>query len=106
MRDEPDDPVDSVLEQAPYLSTTDKFDSNRVFELGRRYGFQGRIYSHAIVVSNNLLDDGRRIKGWIFVPQEGNTLLSTLAAYLHQTEHDGADQIMAKLRAELLRARW
>jgi glyceraldehyde-3-phosphate dehydrogenase (NAD(P)) len=99
-------PPERLIEQAEYLSTTEKFDSNRIFELGRRYGFQGRIYSHAIVVANNLLDDGRRIKGWMFVPQEGNTLLSTIAAYLHQTEHDDAVEVMAKLRAELLRARW
>ena len=35
-----------------------KFDSNRVFELGRRYGFQGRLYAHAVVVASDLHASG------------------------------------------------
>lgn len=69
----------------PFISRTLKFDSAKIFELGRRYGFQGRIYSHALLVENNLLIEGKSVKGWIFVPQEGNTLLSTLHAFLLQT---------------------
>lgn len=73
----------------PRLATTGKFDSNRVFELGRRYGFQGRLYAHAIVVASDLLvtarSSGGSVRGWAFVPQEGNTLLSTLEAFLWQT---------------------
>lgn len=85
-----DQPVSEVqirsrLEQDPWIATTEKFDSNRVFELGRRYGFQGRLYAHAIAVANNLLVRGNQVFGWAFVPQEGNTLLSTVAAYLHTT---------------------
>ena len=86
----------------PRLATTAKFDSNRVFELGRRYGFQGRLYAHAIVVANDLLVTGRSIKGWAFVPQEGNTLLSTLEAFLLQTRPNDAQRIGRHLCAELV----
>jgi len=88
------------------LATTGKFDSNRVFELGRRYGFQGRLYAHAIVVADDLMVSGRTVKGWAFVPQEGNTLLSTLEAFLLQTRPvDAAESIAGRLVAALVTAR-
>ena len=62
---------------------------------GRRYGFQGRLYNHAIVVENQLWADGDMLRGWAFVPQEGCTILSTLAAFAHQTECLGAAGLAA-----------
>ncbi len=88
------------------MSITQKFDSNAVFELGRRYGFQGRIYSHAIVVTNNLLISGNTVRGWMFIPQEGSTILSTIEAYLHQTENSDRDTIYSTLKRELLKPVW
>lgn len=67
------------------VGETSVFDSNKIFESGRRFGFQGRLYNHAIVVSNNLLKTKNSVAGWAFVPQEGNTILSTLAVFLSQT---------------------
>jgi hypothetical protein len=89
----------------PRLATTAKFDSNRVFELGRRYGFQGRLFAHAVVVANDLLVSGRSIKGWAFVPQEGNTLVSTMEAFLLQTRPAEAERIGDRLRADLVARR-
>ena len=86
----------------PRLAITAKFDSNRVFELGRRYGFQGRLYAHAIVVANDLLVTGRNVRGWAFVPQEGNTLLSTITAFLLQTGRPQAEAIGRRLCASLI----
>jgi glyceraldehyde-3-phosphate dehydrogenase (NAD(P)) len=74
--------VHARLEAEPRLATTDKFDANRLFELGRRYGPQGRLYSHAIVVRNNLMVSSDTVRGWAFVPQEGNTIASTLEAFV------------------------
>ena len=84
------------------LAVTTKFDSNRLFELGRRYGFQGRLYAHAIVVANDLLVTGRNVRGWAFVPQEGNTLLSTIEAFLLQTGHRRGEAIRHGLCARLI----
>ena len=91
-----------------WVAQTAKFDSNVVFEAGRRYGRYGRIYAHAIIVSNNLLFDHaqRRVKGWAFVPQEGNTILSSLQAFLLQTANPSALDIMQKLRLGLLPPLW
>lgn len=90
----------------PFVATTDKFDSNLIFELGRRYGFNGRIYSHAVVVANNLLIEENSVKGWAFIPQEGNTLLSTISAFLLQTNPEKKEKVMNQLTHDLLRNDW
>jgi glyceraldehyde-3-phosphate dehydrogenase (NAD(P)) len=95
----------AALSTHPFLATTAKFDSNRVFELGRRYGLQGRLYAHAVVVANDLMVNGCTVKGWAFVPQEGNTLLSTLEAFLLQTGPPDAEAIARRLRAEVVTRR-
>jgi len=68
----------------PFVGTTQLFDSNKVFEIGRRHGYQGRIYTQSIIVDNNILESENQIKGWAFIPQEGNTILSTIAGYLYR----------------------
>ncbi len=94
------------IAENPFIATTQKFDSNSVFELGRRYGFQGRIFEHAVIVENNLLVDGNRLRGWIFVAQEGNTVISTLDAFLLQTGFSNRDHVLNTLKNQLLEARW
>ncbi|MCK4719196.1 hypothetical protein KAU08_00980 [bacterium] len=98
--------IHNLIQSNPFISTTDKFDSNTIFELGRRYGVQGRIYSHAIVVSNNLLLNGKNVKGWMFIPQEGNTLLSTIEAYLLQTMNPDYTEIFKDIQQDLIKPVW
>ena len=95
----------SRLEAQRWLAKTSVFDGNRVFEKGRRFGFQGRLFSHAIVVSNNLLIDGCTVSGWAFVPQEGNTIGSTIEAFLRQTRHPKADAIVQDVCQRLVQRR-
>lgn len=89
------------LERDPYVATTTMFDSNKVFETGRRHGFAGRLFSQAIFVPGNLLVNGDTVSGWAFVPQEGNTVLSTVAAFLQRT-HPEPDAALAEVAARLL----
>lgn len=76
-----------MIESNPYVSNTSKFDSNVIFEMGRKYSPYGRLYSHSIINANNVLnfENENSIIGWAFIPQEGNTILSTLHAYMLQT---------------------
>jgi hypothetical protein len=62
-------------EAEPRLATTAKFDSNRVSRLGRRYGFQGRLYAHAVVVANDLFVAGASVRDWAFVPRREHPAL-------------------------------
>ncbi len=98
--------IQDAIAQAKYISTSIKFDSNVIFERGRRIGFQGRIYSHAIIIANNLLITPTSIKGWAFIPQEGNTLISTLKAYLVQMKNENAEEIISEISNQLIRKKW
>lgn len=98
--------VNTLLARQPFLAKTKKFDSNVIFELGRRYGFGGRIYAHAIVLSENLLLTDRSIKGWAFVPQEGNSLLSTLRAYILQGMISNGDEVFERICQDLMQKEW
>jgi glyceraldehyde-3-phosphate dehydrogenase (NAD(P)) len=88
------------------VALTEKFDSNRIFELGRRYGFQGRIFSQSILVAPSLLIHGNTVRGWAFVPQEGNTILSTIEAFLLQTKSPLAGSAIKNVRDLLLQPAW
>ena len=100
--------INQYIEANPFVSSTNKFDSNIVFELGRRYSAYGRLFSHAIINSNNLLIDeqDQRIKGWAFIPQEGNTILSTIHAFLIQTQNLDHQSILDKLTLGLIHPKW
>ena len=98
--------VDELISSNPYVSTTRKFDSNVLFEQGRRYGYQGRLYSHAVIVIDNLLLTEKSIKGWAFVPQEGNSILSTLHAFMLQMKIENAENLIETLQNDLLRGEW
>lgn len=98
----------ALIEKQSLVSKTSKYDSNIVFELGRRYSAFGRLFSHVIINHNNLLldYDNNRIKGWSMIPQEGNTILSTIHAYLLQNNLDSEGKIMDKLKQNLIRKEW
>jgi glyceraldehyde-3-phosphate dehydrogenase type II len=98
--------IDALIAQQSLVSQTQKFDSNVVFELGRRYGVMGRIYAHAIIVSNNLLVSDRGVEGWAFIPQEGNSILSTIHAYLLRFYPEVASEKISTLIDILVKKYW
>ncbi len=98
--------VDELIIDFPLISETVKFDSNVVFELGRKYGFQGRLFSHAIILKSNILRTEKSVKGWAFIPQEGNSIITTIHAFLLQTKHPNQEEIIAKITKDLVRKAW
>ena len=94
------------IKSSTLINSTSKFDSNQVFELGRRYGKYGRIFNHAIVIDNNILCHQNSIKGWAFIPQEGNTIISTIEAYAHMIDLPNLDQSINFIKKELLVSEW
>jgi glyceraldehyde-3-phosphate dehydrogenase (NAD(P)) len=98
--------VEERIANNPLVSSSTKFDSNVIFERGRRIGFQGRIFSHSVIIDNNILIIDDRLVGWAFIPQEGNTLLSTVHAFLLQTNTANAPEIMQQLTNDLIKEKW
>ena len=87
---------DMTLEEArerfrrnPRVAVTDKRSANLIFSFGRDHGYYGRILSQAVVVLPTLtVHRQREIYGFCFTPQDGNSLLSSLAAALWLIEPD------------------
>jgi len=93
------DTVTARIERNPLVGTTRIFDSNKVFEIGRRFGLGGRLYNQAVFVSENLLVKDDVVSGWVLVPQEGNTILSTVGAFLAGA--GTSSEVMGELVARL-----
>ena len=100
------DTFNQLITKNNFISTSTKFDSNLIFELGRRYGEYGRIYNHVIVLNNNLLFTENGVKGWAFVPQEGNSVISTIHAFLLQTNTPNSVVKMNVIKNTLLKKQW
>ena len=65
------------------VATTAKREANLIFSFGRDHGYYGRILSQAVVVLPTLAVRGNReVYGFCFTPQDGNSLLSSVAATL------------------------
>ncbi len=65
------------------VAVTDKRNCNEIFSFGRDHGYYGRILSQTVVVLPTLaVHRGRELYGFCFTPQDGNSLLSSVAAAL------------------------
>ena len=70
----------SKIEQNYRIAITDKVNANEVFSFGRDHGHYGRILNQAVVCVPTLnVRNGNEISGYCFTPQDGNSLLSSIA---------------------------
>ena len=76
----------SKFEENKYFAITEKNDSGRVFSFGRDHGYYGRLLSHGVLVEESLhvytppMSGETWLTGFCFTPQDGNSLLSSIAA--------------------------
>ncbi|MGH9362534.1 MAG: hypothetical protein ACRD2T_11520, partial [Thermoanaerobaculia bacterium] len=85
------DEVKRRLLENPRVAVTDKRYANLIFSFGRDHGYYGRILSQAVVVVPTLaVRKKRELYGFCFTPQDGNSLLSSIAATLWLIEPDEA----------------
>ncbi len=84
------------------VAVTHKRSANQVFSFGRDHGYYGRIMSQAVVALETLaVRNGNEIVGFSFTPQDGNPLLSTVAAMLWYLDPDTTDEKLDILRRYL-----
>ena len=77
------------LRSNPRVAVTDKRQANLIFSFGRDHGYYGRILSQTVVVLPTLtVRRKREVYGFCFTPQDGNSLLSSVAAALWHIDHD------------------
>jgi glyceraldehyde-3-phosphate dehydrogenase (NAD(P)) len=90
-RDVTKDEMIARLKSNMRVATTDKRNCNEIFSFGRDHGYYGRILSQTVVVLPTLaVHRGRELYGFCFTPQDGNSLVSSVAAALWFIEPDEA----------------
>lgn len=83
------DEVRQRLRDNPRVAITDKRYANLIFSFGRDHGYYGRILSQTVVVLPTVTVQRRRsVYGFCFTPQDGNSLLSSVAATLWLIDPD------------------
>jgi glyceraldehyde-3-phosphate dehydrogenase (NAD(P)) len=80
------------------IAVTEKKDANTVFSFGRDQGHFGRILNQTVIpLSTMTMPNEHRVVGFCFTPQDGNSLLSSLAAamrMIHPTDWEGRIQVL------------
>ena len=96
-RDTTVEEVEAKLRANARVAVTNKRYANLIFSFGRDHGYYGRILSQTVVVVPTLTVRRRReVAGFCFTPQDGNSLLSSIAATLWLIDPD-ADSLSRRL---------
>jgi glyceraldehyde-3-phosphate dehydrogenase (NAD(P)) len=87
------------LQSTRRVAMTHKASSASVFSFGRDHGIFGRILNQTVVVNQSLaIHNDKEVIGTCFTPQDGNSLLSSIAAALWFLYPDSYDERLAPVR--------
>jgi glyceraldehyde-3-phosphate dehydrogenase (NAD(P)) len=87
------------LKSTRRVALTHKTSSASVFSFGRDHGIFGRILNQTVIVTQSIAMRGdKEIIGTCFTPQDGNSLLSSIAATLWFLHPDSYDEKLAPVR--------
>jgi glyceraldehyde-3-phosphate dehydrogenase (NAD(P)) len=96
--------VKAMLRSNPRVACTMKRSVNQVFSFGRDHGYFGRILSQTVVPTSTLaVPNPRKIVGFCYTPQDGNSLLSSVAATLRYLDPAKLDERLDALRPYMFR---
>lgn len=96
--------VKSALRSNPRVACTAKRAVNQIFSFGRDHGYYGRILSQTVVpMSTLIVPSSRKITGFCYTPQDGNSLLSSIAATLRYLDVSKLDDRLDALRPYIFR---
>ena len=89
------------LKANPLVAMTQKDMTSSVFSFGRDHGHYGRILNETVVVEQTLnVRNEHEITGFCFTPQDGNSILSSIAAterFLFPHAYDDKIQCLSEL---------
>ncbi|WP_455277916.1 hypothetical protein [[Eubacterium] cellulosolvens] len=82
----------------PRVAVTQKQLASEVFSFGRDHGYYGRILNQTVIVLPTItVRNAAEVIGFCFTPQDGNSLLSSMAAIEHTLCPDSWNENMEKL---------
>ncbi len=75
------DKVFELLKHNKRIALTEHHATNEVFSFGRDQGQYGRILNQTVIVEDSInIRNGNQVTGFCFTPQDGNSILSSIAA--------------------------
>jgi glyceraldehyde-3-phosphate dehydrogenase (NAD(P)) len=93
------DEVRLAFRQNPRVAVTNKRYVNEIFSFGRDHGYYGRILSQTVVpLPTVAVPNSRKVVGFCYTPQDGNSLLSSIAATLRYLDASKIDENLEVLR--------
>ena len=93
------DEVKAAFRNNPRVAVTNKRYVNEIFSFGRDHGYYGRILSQTVVPIPTVAEpSSRKIVGFCYTPQDGNSLLSSIAATLLYLDATKIDENLEVLR--------
>jgi glyceraldehyde-3-phosphate dehydrogenase (NAD(P)) len=96
--------VRARLRNNPRVAVTNKRSVNQIFSFGRDHGYYGRILSQTVMPLSTLaMPTSRRVVGFCYTPQDGNSLLSSVAATLRYLDAKKLDENLDVLRPYIFR---
>ena len=96
--------VKSALRNNTRVAVTQRRSVNQIFSFGRDHGYFGRIFSQTVIPMSTLaLPTPRRVVGFCYTPQDGNSLLSSVAATLRYLDPSKLEDRIDVLRPYIFR---
>lgn len=96
--------VKARLRNNTRVAVTQKRSAGQIFSFGRDHGYFGRILSQTVIpVSTLSVPNPRKVVGFCYTPQDGNSLLSSVAATLRYLDPEGFEEKLLKLRPYIFR---
>jgi glyceraldehyde-3-phosphate dehydrogenase type II len=96
--------VKASLRNNARIAVTNKRSVNQIFSFGRDHGYYGRILSQTVMpLSTLILPNPRKVVGFCYTPQDGNSLLSSVAATLRYLDASTLAEKMDVLRPYIFR---
>ena len=95
------DDLKNRLVSNPLVAMTTKDMTSSVFSFGRDHGHYGRILNQTVIVEQSLhIRNGNEVSGFCFTPQDGNSILSSIAAtewFLYPHSYEDKIQCLSNL---------
>jgi len=96
--------VKTALRHNTRIACTNKRSVNQIFSFGRDHGYYGRILSQTVAPLSTLsVPNPRKVVGFCYTPQDGNSLLSSVAATLRFLDAGKLEERIDVLRPYMFR---
>ena len=94
----------SALRCNTRVAVTQRRSVNQIFSFGRDHGYFGRIFSQTVIpLSTVAVPNPRKVVGFCYTPQDGNSLLSSVAATLRYLDVTKLEERLDVLRPYIFR---